>query len=197
MFYLSEIEHSLRLPAKQLSLPLDEALKKELQGLFLDKVVAKLGLCVSIYDIRQIDDGFISPGDGNPNYKVKFRMIMFRPFVGEVISAKLKESNADGLRLSLGFFDDIYVPVPLFPHPSHPEADPENKNQVTWIWEFNGENYRIDGVDEIRFRVHSLDYPPIPIEETNEAKPFAPMVIKGSLDADGLGPISWWVGVEE
>jgi len=27
-----------------------------------------------------------------------FRMIMFRPFVGEIIGAKLKESNATGLR---------------------------------------------------------------------------------------------------
>lgn len=30
--------------------------------------------------------------------QVKFRLVVFRPFVGEVISAKLKESNAEGLR---------------------------------------------------------------------------------------------------
>lgn len=31
-------------------------------------------------------------------WQVQFRMIVFRPFVGEVIVAKLKESNESGLR---------------------------------------------------------------------------------------------------
>lgn len=30
--------------------------------------------------------------------QVVFRLIMFRPFVGEIIAAKVKESNATGLR---------------------------------------------------------------------------------------------------
>uniref|UniRef100_A0A5B7AEG5 DNA-directed RNA polymerase subunit n=1 Tax=Davidia involucrata TaxID=16924 RepID=A0A5B7AEG5_DAVIN len=193
MFYLSEIEHTLRLPPHLLNLPLHEAIKGELEALFVDKVIANSGLCISFYDIRSIDGGFIFQGDGASTYTVQFRLIMFRPFVGEVIVAKLKESGASGLRLSLGFFYDIYVPVHLMPIPSHSEPDPENKNQVRWIWEFGGDNYPIDGIDEIRFRVQSVNYPPIPVEQEEEAKPFAPMVVTGSLDADGLGPISWWV----
>ncbi|KAI5663617.1 hypothetical protein M9H77_22940 [Catharanthus roseus] len=193
MFYLSEIEHTLRLPPHLLNLPLNEAIKGELEGLFLDKIIAKLGLCISVYDLRSIEGGFVFPGDGASTYTVKFRLLMFRPFVGEVIAARLKESTSDGLRLSLGFFDDINVPVPLLPNPSHAEPDPENKNQVRWIWEYNGDNYPIDGVDEIRFRVHAVNYPSIPLEQEPDSKPFAPMVVTGSLDADGLGPVSWWV----
>ncbi|CAK9150055.1 unnamed protein product [Ilex paraguariensis] len=149
MFYLSEMEHTIRLPPHFLHLPLKEAIKEQLEGLFLDKVISKLGLCLSVYDIQSIDGGFIFPGEGSPTYTVRFRMIMFRPFVGEVIGAKLKESGSNGVRLSLGFFDDIYVPIDLMPKPSHCEPDPENKNQVRWIWEFNGDNYPIDGIDEV------------------------------------------------
>lgn len=193
MFYLSVIEHTLRLPPHLLNLPLNEAIKGELEGLFMDKVIANLGLGISIYDIRSIDDGFIFPSEGASTYTVKFRLVVFRPFVGEIITARLKESKAEGLRLSLGFFDDIYVPAPLMPDPSRSEPDPENKNQVRWIWTYGEQDYPIDGVDEIRFRVHSVSYPPMPLEQDKDAKPFAPMVVKGSLDADGLGPISWWV----
>lgn len=138
--------------------------------------------------------------------QVRFRLVMFQPFVGEVISARLKESNKDGLRLSLGFFDDINVLVPLLPSPNHSEPDPEQKDGIRWIWEYEGENYPIDGTDEIRFRVHKISYPPIPLDlakkttahkesdqKESESKLFAPMVITGSLDGDGLGPISWWV----
>ena len=38
MFYLSLIEHTLRLPPHLLDLPLNEAIKGELESLFLDKV---------------------------------------------------------------------------------------------------------------------------------------------------------------
>jgi DNA-directed RNA polymerase III subunit RPC8 len=34
------------------------------------KVISKLGLCISIYDIRKIDGGFISPGEGASTYTV-------------------------------------------------------------------------------------------------------------------------------
>lgn len=207
MFLLSEVEHTLRLPPHLLSRPLNEAIKGELDSLFSDKVIQNLGLCVSVYDIRSIDGGFISPGDGASTYTVRFRLVMFQPFVGEVISARLKESNKDGLRLSLGFFDDIYIPVPLLPSPNHSEPDPEQKDGIRWIWEYEGENYPIDGTDELRLRVHKISYPPVPLDlakkesdlkesdqkESENSKLFAPMVVTGSLDGDGLGPISWWV----
>ena len=103
MFYLSLIEHTLRLPPQLLGLPLNEAIKGELESLFVDKVrgfsiafafsfcycefrvfkrlkencvvmqvIANLGLCVSVYDIRSIDGGFVFPGDGASTYTVYF-----------------------------------------------------------------------------------------------------------------------------
>nr|XP_023876534.1 DNA-directed RNA polymerase III subunit RPC8 isoform X1 [Quercus suber]POE81070.1 dna-directed rna polymerase iii subunit rpc8 [Quercus suber] len=197
MFYLSRIEHTFRVPPSLLNLPIEEAIKGELEKLFLDKVIADLGLCVSVYDIKSIEGGFIFPSDGAATYTVVFRLIMFRPFVGEIIAAKVKESNATGLRLSIGFFDDIYIPAHLFPKPSSFKPDPNKKDKGTWEWEYDEEPYIIDGIDEIKFRVHNVIYPPIPIEQPKEAKPFAPMVITGSIDEDGLGPVSWWVDAEE
>ncbi|KOM58313.1 hypothetical protein LR48_Vigan11g134700 [Vigna angularis] len=70
MFYLSKIEHKLPLPPPRLVLPIREAIHMELEKLFLDKVIANLGLCISVYDIISIDGGFIFPGDGAPTYTV-------------------------------------------------------------------------------------------------------------------------------
>ncbi|KAL7113023.1 hypothetical protein ACP275_04G037100 [Erythranthe tilingii] len=199
MFFLSELEHSLRLPPHLLNQPLDKAIKGELESLFLDTVIDKLGLCISVYDIRSIDGGFIFPGDGASTYTVKFRLVMFRPFLGEVISARLKESTTAGLRLSLGFFDDIYVYVPLLPAPNDYAPDPSHKDGVIWSWNYHADPLTVDWTDEIRFKVHSVNYHPIPVEqgddddpEKKDSKPFAPMVVIGSIDDDGLGPVSWW-----
>ncbi|XVF80903.1 hypothetical protein PTKIN_Ptkin15bG0112400 [Pterospermum kingtungense] len=204
MFYLSLIEHTLQLAPHLLNLPLVEAIKMELETLFLDKVISKLGLCISVYDIRSIKGGFIFPGEGASTYTVEVRLVVFRPFVGEIIVGKLKESDANGLRLTLGFFDDIYIPVHLLPSPSRFESYPNNKNQGRWIWDFGEEEeaqseeprFVIDGVDPIKFRVHSIIYPSIPLEQPENSKPFAPMVITGSIDYDGLGPVSWWEEAE-
>ncbi|XP_058740018.1 DNA-directed RNA polymerase III subunit RPC8-like [Vicia villosa] len=192
MFYLSKIEHKLALPPSLLSLPIGEAIHTELERLFLDKVIANLGLCVSVYDIISIEGGAIFPGDGAPTYLVVFNLIMFRPFPGEIITAKLVSSNADGLRLSIGFFDDIYIPTHHMPNPNHYEA--ENSNKGTWYWDFdeNDLSLGINYSDEIKFQVQSVSYPPIPVEQPKESKPFAPMLVSGSLDQDGLGPVSWW-----
>jgi len=35
------------------------------------QVIANLGLCVSVYDIRSIEGGSIHPGEGCSTYKVK------------------------------------------------------------------------------------------------------------------------------
>ncbi|KAL5712391.1 hypothetical protein ACHQM5_014572 [Ranunculus cassubicifolius] len=186
MFFLSLIEHTLRLPPSLLDQPLEQAIKGELQSLFLDKVIPNLGLCLSVYDIRSINGGFIFPGDGASTFTAEFRLIMFRPFVGEILSGELQECDEKGLRLSLGFFKDIIVPVHLLPTPS-------KFVDGKWIWSYEGIDMAIEHLEEIRFRVHSVQYPPIPVEQEKDTKPFAPMVITASIDSDGLGPIAWWV----
>ncbi|GKB26227.1 DNA-directed RNA polymerase III subunit RPC8 [Tanacetum coccineum] len=122
---------------------------------------------------------------------VKFRLIIFPPYVGEIVSAKLKESNRN---VTLGFFDDIYIPELLMREPSISSMTrTTSKNQGTWTWDFNDEEYFIDGQDEIRFRVQNVKFPEIPKEHIG-TKPFAPMEITGPLVSDGgLGPVLWWV----
>lgn len=192
MFYLSKIEHKFALPPHLLELPIREAIQSELERLFLDKVIQNLGLCISVYDITSIEGGSIFPGAGAPTYQVVFNLIMFRPFPGEIITAKVISLDADGLHLSLGFFEDIYIPTHHMPYPSHYVS--KNKTRK-WIWEYGeeSEEFNIELYDdEIRFQVQSVSYPTIPVEQTKESKPFAPMVVNGSLNNEGLGPVSWW-----
>ncbi|XP_058084795.1 DNA-directed RNA polymerase III subunit rpc8 isoform X2 [Magnolia sinica] len=156
MFALSCIEHKLPLPPHLLGLPREQAVKQELERLFLDK----------------INGGFIVPGEGAATYEVTFRLVMFRPFVGEVLTGKIEKSGAYGLRLSVGFFNDIFVPVHLLRQPYRMEES------GIWVWEYDeqGELF-LDLDEEIRFRVQSVKYPPIPVERGKDAEPFAPMEI--------------------
>lgn len=177
MFFLTLLEHKLQLPPHILKLPLAVAIKGELEALFVDKVIQSSGLCISVYDIENIEGGFIASGEGAPTYAVRFRLIMFRPFVGEILLAKFKSADANGLQLTLGFFDDIHIPSHLFPMPSNYGPDPDNEGYMVWSYDSGEDFCRIDEGDEIMFCVHNVNYPPVPIEQKEDSKPFAPMTI--------------------
>lgn len=88
-------------------------------------VLRKHTLCGSICELLQ----------------VRFRLVMFQPFVGEVISARLKESNKDGLRCktrkcsnSLFWFILVYS---LYQGPSLYS----NNIVVVWPW-YHKQKYR-------------------------------------------------------
>ncbi|CAN0846651.1 DNA-directed RNA polymerase III subunit rpc8, partial [Linum grandiflorum] len=183
MFFLSLAEHKLRLPPHLLALPLHEAIKKVLDDVFLDKVISDLGLCVSIYDIKDISGGFIQAGEGASTYTALFRMVVFRPFSGEVIIAKLKESDVDGLRLSVGFFDDIFVPAHQLPQPCHHIPDPERsfpsscQTGFCACLTFGGSYW------QIKFQVLNVSFATLPIEP--QEKSFAPMIVTVSQPWSG------------
>ncbi|CAN6441090.1 unnamed protein product [Victoria cruziana] len=190
MFFLNVLEHTLQLPPDRHGRPLDQAITGELEKLFVDKVIKDLGLCVSIYGLKSIDGGFILPGEGASTYTVVFGVVMFRPFVGEVIIGKIKSSDDTGLCLSLGFFEDIHVPNDALPQPSKLNDD------KMWVWDLEVDGETVDLVlqpgEEVRFRVTGVKYPPVPIEQQKGAKPFSPMQISASITESGFGPLSWW-----
>ena len=50
-------------------------------------------------------------------FKVTFRVLVFRPFIEEVLIGRVKSSTKEGLTLNLGFFDDIFLPASHLQHP--------------------------------------------------------------------------------
>ncbi|KAG2645312.1 DNA-directed RNA polymerase III subunit rpc8-like [Panicum virgatum] len=192
MFSLSLIQHDLPMPPHLLSRPLLDAIKAELERLFLDKVIANLGLCVSVYDIRSVEGGSIHAGEGCSIYRVSFRLLMFKPFNGEVLVGRISGYDDKGLQVSLDFFSDICIPGHLMQYGT--VRGPDGR----WMLKTddNDELY-LDLDDEIRFLVSSTKYMPIPINQKEGDPPFAPMQIVGSIKGDGLGLLAWWSADEE
>ncbi|KOM58312.1 hypothetical protein LR48_Vigan11g134600, partial [Vigna angularis] len=84
-------------------------------------------------------------------------------------------------KISLGFFDDIYVPAHHMPYPNHFVEDEQGKRKGVWFWDFNEQEYPIQETDVIKFRVQNVSYPQIPVEQPKESKPFAPMLVTVSI----------------
>lgn len=78
---------------------------------YVDKVIPSLGLVVTLYDVVAIGPGLVHPSDGGAHHTVTFRVVVFRPFPGETLLGRvLAQDEHEGVRVSLGFFDDLIIP---------------------------------------------------------------------------------------
>ena len=97
-------------------------------------------------------------GDGSSHTRVRFRMLVFRPDLDEVIVGKIKNCSKEGVHVSLEFFDDILIPAESLQFPSR-----YDDSESVWIWEYPLEDEEhhdlfMDAGEQIRFRVTSESF---------------------------------------
>ncbi len=60
-----------------------------------------MGLCIALFDVLSAGDEYIHPGDGGATLHVEFRLIVFRPFVGEVLTGIVRSCSPKGINGAL------------------------------------------------------------------------------------------------
>ncbi|GMM32549.1 DNA-directed RNA polymerase III subunit [Martiniozyma asiatica (nom. inval.)] len=201
MFQLTTISDLISVPPHLFNLPRNVAIEQQLNVKYANKVIQNIGLVISIFDLLEYDTGMFKPGDGDMFVNIKCRLVIFKPFVGEVLTGYIEECKEDGIKVNMGFFDDIFIPKSLLFENSN-FSEPEN----AWIWQMGADDEEeepttlyLDVNEKINFRVEeliftdvktkSLNVNPNPEEDKNKAPPFA---LIASAQNDGMGCCSWW-----
>jgi len=213
MFVLSIIKDTMSVHPTHFGVPTEQALISEINKKYANRVLHDVGLCICVFDLVEAGEGKVRYGDGFLWYKVVFRMVVFRPFSSEVILAKVKSSDEDGIRLSVGFFDDMYVPISYLPQPS--AFDPNERahfwlpdSEATTTHELldspTASRMYMDQNEIVRIRVEADEFyddepgPPKAAEgvQIRRDQGRAPFSIICSMAEQGLGPIPWWKSAE-
>ena len=181
--------------------PSAQALEDNINAKYADKVIHKHGLCLGLFDILSTSEGLIGHGTGIVNVNVDFRLIVFRPFRGEILQGRITANNFEGIRISMDFFDDIWVPGPhmLFDNTKY------NATEEAWVWTTDeGHELFFDRNETVRFRVEAETWTDLspekqtpPGEEAEEEARPSPYQITASMQQSGLGPLLWWDQSEE
>lgn len=130
MFVLTTIADTLRVPGHMLAVPTLVALHKEIDLKFPGRVLMDVGLVISRYgECLKITNGTCVPGDGGSHHECLFRLVVFRPFVEEVLVGTIVKSTAEGVQVSIGFFQDIFIPTYWMLRPSH-----YDESTGLWVW---------------------------------------------------------------
>ena len=144
-------------------------------------------------------------------------MVVFKPFVGEVLIGKIRSCTEEGLSVSLTFFDDIFIPAHCLQ-----TGSTFNTEERLWVWNYDGNELFMDLDEKIRFRVLAESFAEVaPVQKEallaavanklsgtsalteadqklalDSVSTVPPYKIIASVAEDGLGLLSWW-GVSE
>lgn len=172
---------------------------------YADKVIHKVGLCVCFHSIIATSEGLIGHGNGMVHVNVDFRLIIYRPFRGEILHATITHSSLkDGVYLSQDFFEDILVPPETLPENTVWKRDENGVEVFVWQAE-NDAEYYFDRAEPCLFRVEDEQWQDMSPETHNPGGKFiaeegvdagqvrkTPYLIRGSMMHSGLGPMLWW-----
>lgn len=192
MFILSVLSDLIRIPPHTFNVPIHEALKNEIHQKYSNKVLANVGLVLSLWDILDIKEGLLRPGDGASYVEVKFRIIVWKPFIGEVVEGTVNDCTLEGIKVKLEFFDDIFIPQKML------FENCEFKGvEKAWVWKPDEDTELfIDIGEKIRFRVEEEAFfnvkPKTNINNEVEKSSTPPYAIVASCQTDGMGCVSWW-----
>ncbi|KAG5924275.1 hypothetical protein E4U60_007589 [Claviceps pazoutovae] len=168
------------------------AIQDNINAKYSNKVIQKIGLCICLYDLLWSSEGLIGHGTGLVNVNVEFRMIVFRPFKGEVMLARIRSSTPAGINLRTDFFDDIFIP-----YEELPQGAEYNHSEQLWIWNLDGDRLFYDNHEMVRFQVIDEewhDQTPIGPTQSEDTPTKTPYKVKGSMAREGLGVCLWWDG---
>ena len=130
MFVLVTVADTVRIPPPMLAQPTVVSVHREMDTKFPNRVIMDKGLVVCRFgDALQIGDGVIAAGDGGAHHEVVARFVVFRPFVEEVCVGTILQSNEEGITVSVGFFDEIFIPAYWMLRPSRYEEE-----VGLWVW---------------------------------------------------------------
>ncbi|WFD08187.1 DNA-directed RNA polymerase III complex subunit Rpc25 [Malassezia vespertilionis] len=184
MFMLSEIEDTIHVEPKQFAMPSADALVDQIKAKYANRILQDVGLCICVNDILDASEGRVRWGDGFLYYTVRFRLVIFRPFTNEVLVGRISSSSSESIRVTMGFFDDIYIPPHLLPYPAAFDYQ-----EQAWFWLLDpaseahkadpllsapDERMYLDMGDTIRFAIESDSFVDVePGPAAAEGKPTA------------------------
>lgn len=202
MFVLIGAKDTLRLKPQHLALPQRQVAQDYLQVKYGNRVVPGEGLCIAVYDFSH-GEAVVHEGDGGAYMRAQFRLLMFRPSVGQILVGTVRQADPTGLLVSLKFFQHIIIPKDKLKDPSVFNAETGD-----WDWQYAGDDGQVQAAPmeigaAIRFRVEALQFTERTLDDKTEdavedatppsvANLRPPMRIMGSIIEEGLGLARWW-----
>ncbi|ACL11671.1 DNA-directed RNA polymerase [Desulfurococcus amylolyticus] len=113
MYSLIRVNDVIRIPPAKFGRPVKDVALEELRSKYEGTIASieskggehKLGIIVTIIDVKVDENGRILPGDGATYHDVEMSALVFSPFIKEVVEGEAVTVAKSGIYLNLGVLD--------------------------------------------------------------------------------------------
>jgi len=102
MFYLTEIDDYVRVAPRLFGLSTKDAVEQQLKETYTGFVNKEIGVAVSVVEVLSVGEGIIIPGDGAAYYDSKFKILIWKPELQELVYGNVAEITNFGAFMDLG-----------------------------------------------------------------------------------------------
>ncbi len=102
MFYLLEVEDHVRVEPRLFGLTTKDAIEQQLNESYVNRVNKELGYVLAVISVDHIEDGILIPGDGAAYYKSKFKIVVWRPELHELVYGTILDITNFGAFMQIG-----------------------------------------------------------------------------------------------
>lgn len=107
MFYIVEVEDYVRVEPKLFGLKTSDAVAKQLQETYANYHDKEIGEVIGIISVLEVGNGIIIPGDGAAYYNSKFKLIVWKPELQELVYGMIEEITNFGAFINLGVMKGV------------------------------------------------------------------------------------------
>ena len=102
MFYVVEVEDYVRVEPRLFGLKTSDAVAKQLQETYSNYHDKEIGEVIGVIEVLEVGDGIIIPGDGAAYYNSRFKLIVWKPELQELVFGIVEEITNFGAFMNLG-----------------------------------------------------------------------------------------------
>ncbi|MDE1825008.1 MAG: DNA-directed RNA polymerase [Candidatus Micrarchaeota archaeon] len=107
MYYVHTIRDTLSVPPAYFGVDLNDAAAQVLRNKYERVIDKDLGVVIAVFNVRDISDGTILPGDPNTHHDVTFDVLSFTLEVEEVVVGEVSELVEFGSFVRIGPLDGL------------------------------------------------------------------------------------------
>jgi DNA-directed RNA polymerase subunit E' len=102
MFYLVEVEDYIRVEPKLFGMSTADAVKEQLNETYSNYQDKDIGFVIAVLDVISIQEGVIIPEDGAVYHNSRFKLIVFKPELQELVYGNIEEITNFGAFINMG-----------------------------------------------------------------------------------------------
>ncbi len=102
MFYVVEVQDYVRVEPRLFGLETSDAVAKQLQEIYANYHDKEIGEVIGVISVMEVGDGVIIPGDGAAYYNSKFKLVVWKPELQELVYCIVDEITNFGAFMNLG-----------------------------------------------------------------------------------------------